>query len=98
MGLGIPEAIGLASGLASNKDHRDRLGVKFLPFVVVDLGPASEDMEVGDVRDATSKGLVWRSPFEQFAWTSVDHMNGNGECLDPEAVLHPRMMEECSYS
>ena len=64
----------------------------------MDPGPASEDVEVGNVRDATSEGLVWHSPFEQFAWTSVDHMNGDGECFDPEAVLHSGMMEECLYS
>ena len=98
MGFGIPKAVSLASGLVSDEDHRDGLGVKFLPFVVVDPGPASEDMEVGNVRDATSESLIWRSPFEQFAWTSIYHMNGDGECFNPEAVLHPRMMEECSYS
>ena len=48
--------------------------------------------------NATSEGLVWHSPFEQFPWTSVDHVNGDGECFDPEAVLHPGMMEECSNS
>ena len=97
MGLGIPKAVSLASGLVSDKDHRDRLGVEFLSFVVVCPGPASEDAEVGNVRDTTSKGLVWCSPFEHFAWTSVDHVNGDGKCFDPEAVLHPGMME-CSYS
>ena len=98
MGFWIPKAVSLASGLISDEDHRDRLGVKFLPFVVVNPGPASEDAEVGNVRDATSEGLVWRSPFEQLSWTSVDHVNGDGECFNPEAVLHPGMMEECSYS
>ena len=56
MGLGIPKAIGLASGLVSDEDHRDRLGVEFLPFVVVDPGPASEDAEVGNIRDAVEFG------------------------------------------
>ena len=98
MGLGIPKAVSLASGLVSDEDHRGRLGVKFLPFVVMYPGPASEDAEVGDVRDATSEGLVWCSPIEQFLWTSVNHVNGNGECFDPEAILHPGMMEERSYS
>ena len=98
MGLGVPKAVSLASGLVSDKDHRDRLGVELLPFVVVNPGPASEDVEVGNVRDTTSEGLVWRSPFEQFVWTPVDHMDSDGECFNPEAVLHPRMMEECLYS
>ena len=98
MRFGIPKAVGLASGLISDEDHRDRLGIKFLPFVVVYPGPASEDAEVGNVRDTTSEGLVWRSPLEQLSWTSVDHVNGDSECLNPEAVLHPGMMEECSYS
>ena len=98
MGFGVPKVISLASGLVSDEDHRDRLGVKLLPFVVVYPGPASEDVEVGNIRDATSKGLIWRSLFKQFAWTSVDHMNGDGKCFDPETILHPGMMEECSYS
>ena len=54
MGFGVPKAISLASGLVSDEDHRDRLGVKFLPFVVVDPGSASEDAEVGNVRDAVA--------------------------------------------
>ena len=64
----------------------------------MDPGPASEDAEVRNVGDATSEGLMWRSPFEQLAWASVDHVNGDGECFNPEAVLHPGMMEERSYS
>ena len=79
--------ISLTSGLVSDKDHWDRLGIEFLPFVVVDPGPASEDAEVGNVRDATSEGLIWRSPFKKFSSTSVDHVNGDGKCFDPEAVL-----------
>ena len=93
MGFGIPKAVSLASRLVSDKNHWDRLGVEFLPFVVVDPGPASENAEVGNVRDATSEGLIWCSPFKQFSWASVDHVNGNGECFDPEAVLHPGMMD-----
>ena len=98
MGLGIPKAVSLASGLISDKDHRDRLGVELLSFVVVYPGPASEDAEVGNVRDTASEGLVWCSPFEQFPWASVDHVDGDSKCFDPEAILHPGMMEECSYS
>ena len=98
VGLGVPKAVGLASRLVSNEDHRDRLGIKFLPFVVVYPGPTSKDAEVRNVRDVTSEGLVWRSPFEQFLWTSVDHMNSDGECFDPKTVLHPGMVKECLYS
>ena len=98
MGFGVPKAVRLTSRLVSNKDHQDRLGIEFLPFVVVDPGPVSKDVKVGDIRDTASKGFVWCPPVKQFSWASVNHVNGNGECFDPEAVLHPGMMEECSYS